>query len=163
YQDTIVRPNLPDMTGGSEALISGAEALVGNQLMTVRIDPRGSTYDVYFPTVGLRSSVRPREGDLPHSRCHFRAIMGGLSGGRRLDWFTEQAAWVPYQQYLGVTNLLTTKLSWRRGPINVMITDIAVIGDCLPTNAGHETAPGQYIKRFSIKNEGTEECRAVFA
>ena len=40
--------------------IAGAEALVGNRLMTVRVDSRGSTYDVYFPTVGLRSSVRPR-------------------------------------------------------------------------------------------------------
>jgi glucoamylase len=163
YQDTIVRPNLPGSTEGADALIAGAEALVGNRLMTARIDSRGSTYDVYFPTVGLRSSVRPKEGDLPHSRCHFRAIMGGLSIGRRLDWFTEQAAWVPYQQYLGATNLLTTKLSWRRGPINVMITDMCVIGDCLPTNAGRETSPGQYIKRFSIKNDGAEECRAVFA
>ena len=131
--------------------------------MTVRVDSRGSTYDVYFPTVGLRSSVRPKEGELPHSRCHFRAIIGGLSVGRRLDWFTEQAAWVPYQQYLGVTNLLTTKLSWRRGPINVMITDMAVTGDCLPTNAGRETSPGQYVKRFSIKNDGDAACGAVFA
>ncbi len=70
---------------------------------------------------------------------------------------------MPYQQYLGVTNLLTTKLSWRRGPINVMITDMAVMGDCLPTNAGQEKSPGQYIKRFSIKNDGAEHCRAVFA
>ena len=142
---------------------AGAEGLVGNRMMTVRVDPRGSTYDLYFPTVGLHSSVRPREGDLPHSRCHFRAIVGGLAVGRRLDWFTERAAWEPYQQYLGVTNLLTTKLSWRRGPINVMITDMAVMGDCLPTNAGREKSPGQYIKRFWIKNDGTEACRAVFA
>ncbi len=131
--------------------------------MTALVDHRGSTYDLYFPTVGLHSSVRPREGDLPHSRCHFRAIVGGLAVGRRLDWFTERAAWDPYQQYLGVTNLLTTKLSWRRGPINVMITDMAVMGDCLPTNAGREKSPGQYIKRFWIKNEGAQECRTVFA
>ena len=163
YQDTIVRPNLPDRIEGIDALVSGAEALVGNRMMTVRIDPRGSTFDLYFPTVGLHSSVRPREGDQPHSRCHFRAIIGGLSIGRRLDWFTERGAWVPYQQYLGATNLLTTKLSWRRGPINVMITDMAVMGDCLPTNAGHEKSPGQYIKRFSIKNEGLEPRRTVFA
>ena len=64
-------------------------------MMTVRVDARGSTYDLYFPTVGLHSSVRPREGDLPHSRCHFRAIVGGLAVGRRLDWFTERAAWDP--------------------------------------------------------------------
>ena len=44
-----------------------------------------------------------------------------------------------------------------------MITDMAVMGDCLPTNAGREKSPGQYIKRFSIKNDGTEACRAVFA
>ena len=44
-----------------------------------------------------------------------------------------------------------------------MITDMAVMGDCLPTNAGLEKSPGQYIKRFSIKNDGAERCRAVFA
>ena len=154
YQDTIVRPNLPDRTESTDPLVSGAEGLVGNRMMTVRVDARGSTYDLYFPTVGLHSSVRPREGDLPQSRCHFRAIVGGLAVGRRLDWFTERAAWDSYQQYLGVTNLLTTKLSWRHGPINVMITDFVVMGDCLPTNAGREKSPGQYIKRFWIKNEG---------
>ena len=47
-------------------------------------------YDVYFPTVGLHSDVRPAEGDLPQSRSHFRAIVGGLAIGRRLDWFTER-------------------------------------------------------------------------
>ena len=61
--------------------------------MTVRVDGRGSTYDVYFPTVGLHSYVRPREGDNPQSRSHFRAIIGGLAVGERLDWFTERAAW----------------------------------------------------------------------
>ena len=69
-----------------------------NQEMTVRIDSRGTTYDIYFPTVGLHSSVRPREGDDPQSRSHFRAITGGLAVGRRLDWFTERAAWDPFQQ-----------------------------------------------------------------
>ena len=163
YQDTIVRPNLPDRTESMSSLLPGAEGLVGNRLMTVRVDARGSTYDVYFPTVGLHSYVRPREGDLPQSRCHFRGIIGGLAVGRRLDWFTERAAWDPYQQYQGATNLLTTKLAWRNGPIEVMITDFAALGDCLPLNAGREKSPGQYIKRFLIKNEGTEPRRAVFA
>ena len=163
FQDTIVRPNLPDRTESMDSLLPGAEGLVGNRLMTVRVDARGSTYDVYFPTVGLHSYVRPREGDLPQSRCHFRGIIGGLAVGRRLDWFTERAAWDPYQQYQGATNLLTTKLTWRHGPIQVMITDFAALGDCLPLNAGREKSTGQYIKRFLIKNEGTEPKRAVFA
>ncbi len=82
---------------------------------------RGSTYDLYFPTVGLHSSVRPQgRGPVLRARCHFRAIVGGLAVGRRLDWFTERAAWDPYQEYQGATNLLTTKLSWRHGPINVL-------------------------------------------
>ena len=85
-----MRPNLPDRTESIDSLLAGAEGLVGNRLMTVRVDGRGSTYDVYFPTVGLHSYVRPREGDLPQSRCHFRGIIGGLSVGRRLDWFTER-------------------------------------------------------------------------
>jgi hypothetical protein len=78
--------------------------------MTVRVDARGSTYDLYFPTAGLHSSIRPKEGDLPQSRCHFSAIVGGLAVGGRLDWFTERAAWDSYQEYQGATNLLTTKL-----------------------------------------------------
>jgi hypothetical protein len=163
YQDAIVRPNLPDRTEANDALLWGAEALVGNRMMTIRIDARGSTYDLYFPTAGLHSSVRPREGDLPQSRCHFRAIIGGLSVGRRVDWFIERAAWEPYQQYQGATNLLMTKLSWRHGPIQVKVTDFAPMGDCLPLNAGHERSPGQYIKRFMIENGGNEAKRAVFA
>ncbi len=163
FQDTLVRPNLPDRTESNESLLGGAEALVGNRMMTIRVDGRGSTYDIYFPTVGLHSFVRPREGDQPQSRCHFRAIVGGLAVGRRLDWFSERAAWEPYQQYQGVTNLLTTRLSWRSGPIQVLIVDFAAMGECLPKNAGQEKSPGQYIKRFLIKNEGREPRAAVFA
>jgi GH15 family glucan-1,4-alpha-glucosidase len=163
FQDTVVRPNLPDRTEAGDALPWGAEGLVGNRMMTIRVDARGSTYDVYFPTTGLHSSVRPREGDVPQSRCHFRAIVGGLAVGRRVDWFTERAAWDPYQHYQGATNLLMTKLSWRHGPINVLVTDFAAMGDCLPANAGHEKSGGQYIKRFNIKNDGPEARRAHFA
>jgi hypothetical protein len=163
FQDAIVRPNLPDRTEASEALLWGAEGLVGNRLMTIRVDARGSTYDLYFPTAGLHSSIRPKEGDIPQSRCHFRAIVGGLSAGRRVDWFTERAAWEPYQHYQGATNLLMTKLSWRHGPINVKITDFAPMGDCLPLNAGQERSPGQYIKRFTIENDGNEARSAYFA
>jgi glucoamylase len=163
YQNTLVRPNLPDRTESHESFSPGAEGLVGNRMMTVRVDARGSTYDLYFPTVGLHSFVRPKEGDQTQSRCHFQAIIGGLAIGRRLDWFSERSAWEPYQQYLGATNILTTKLRWRQGPIQVLVTDFAAMGDCLPRNAGQERSPGQYIKRFSIKNEGSEPRQAVFA
>jgi GH15 family glucan-1,4-alpha-glucosidase len=163
YQDTIVRPNLPDRAEAADSLLMGAEALVGNRSMTVRVDARGSTYDIYFPTVGLHAAVRPKEGDLPQSRCHFRAIIGGLAVARRVDWFSERAAWHPYQEYQGATNLLTTRLTWRHGPISVKITDFAAMGDCLPANAGREKSPGQYIKRFLIKNGGREARRATFA
>ena len=130
--------------------------------MTARVDGRGSTYDVYFPTVGLHSYVRPREGDNPRSRTHFRAITGGLAVGRRLDWFTERGAWESFQQYQGATNLLTTKLNWRYGPIQVLMTDFVAMGECLPVNAGREKSPGQYLKRFFIKNEADEAKKAVF-
>jgi glucoamylase len=163
HQETRVRPNLPDRSNTSDFLLPGAEALVGNRLMTARVDGRGSTYDLYFPTVGLHSSVRPKEGDLLHSRCHFRAIIGGLAVGRRLDWFTERAAWDVYQQYQGVTNLLSTKLTWRHGPVQVFITDFVPMGECLPQNAGREKSPGQYIKRYFVKNEGASPRRAIFA
>ncbi len=163
YQDTVVRPNLPDLADPADSLSPGAEGLIGNRLMTVRVGARGSTYDVYFPTVGLHSSVRPKQGDLPHSRCHFRGIIGGLALDRRLDWFTERTAWDSYQQYQGATNLLTTKLTWRRGRIEVLITDLVAMGDCLPLNAGREKSPGQYIKRFLFKNDGNEPRDAIFA
>ncbi len=162
YQDTIVRPNLPDQTEASDTVLVPAEALVGNRHMTARVDGRGSTYDIYFPTVGLHSFVRPREGDDPRSRSHFRAILGGLAVGRRLDWFTERAAWDAVQHYQGATNLLTTKLSWRYGPIRVLITDFVAMGESLPQNAGREKSPGQCLKRFFIKNEGDQTRRAVF-
>jgi hypothetical protein len=162
YQDTIVRPNLPDQTESTESSLPEAEGLIGNRHMTVRIDARGSTYDIYFPTVGLHSSVRPREGDNPRSRSHFRAIVGGLGVGRRLDWFSERGPWDSFQQYLGATNLLTTKLKWRYGPIQVLLTDFVGMGECLPLNAGHEKSPGQYLKRFFITNNGDEPQEAVF-
>ena len=162
YQDTIVRPNLPEPSDSYDSSESIAEGLVGNRLMTGRVDGRGGTFDVYFPTVGLHSFVRPREGDNPRSRSHFRSIIGGLAVGRRLDWFTERAAWDSFQQYQGATNLLTTKLNWRHGPIHVLMTDFVAMGECLPLNAGREKSPGQYIKRFFIKNEGDEPQTAVF-
>src|SRR5262245_49970107 len=65
YQDVIVRPNLPDRTEAASVALTMPEGLVGNRMMTARVDGRGSTYDVYFPTVGLHSDVRPSEGDLP--------------------------------------------------------------------------------------------------
>ena len=72
FQDTIVRPNLPERTESTEVLAEGPEGLVGNRMMSARVDQRGSTYDVYLPTVGLHSDVRPAEGDQPQSRSHFR-------------------------------------------------------------------------------------------
>jgi hypothetical protein len=162
FQDTVVRPNLPQRADNGDCLLPNAEGLVGNRLMTVRVDPRGSTYDIYFPTVGLHSKVRPREGDLPYSRCHFRAIIGGLSLGRRLNWFSEREAWDCEQEYLGATNLMRTKLFSRQGPIHVWITDLVAMGDCLPVNAGWEKSPGQYIKRFWFTNHSDQAICATF-
>ncbi len=162
-QDTTVRPNLPDRIETAEIVGIGPEGLVGNRQMSARVDARGSTYDVYFPTVGLHSDVRPAEGDRPQSRSHFRTIVGGLAVGRRLDWFTERLSWESFQHYLGATNLLMTELSWRAGPIRVLITDFVAMGGSLPKTAGGTESPGQYLKRFRVKNEGTEPRRALFA
>jgi hypothetical protein len=161
-QDTVVRANLPDRTESSEVVSVAPEGLVGNRMMTARVDARGSTYDVYFPTVGLHSDVRPAEGDLPQSRSHFRAIVGGLAVGRRLNWFTERLSWEPFQHYLGATNLLMTELTSRNGPFRVVITDLVVMSGELPRTAGGTESPGQYIKRFRIQNEGAEACKALF-
>jgi len=162
YQDTIVRPNLPDRTESSEIVPLGPEGLVGNRMMTVKVDARGSTYDIYFPTVGLHSDVRPAEGDLPQSRSHFRALVGGLAVGHRLDWFTERLSWEAFQHYQGATNLLMTELTWRNGPIRVLTTDFVAMGGGLPRTAGGTGSPGQYLKRFRVKNEGAERRRALF-
>ncbi len=162
YQDTIVRPNLPVRTETYDVFPPASEGLVGNRMMTARVDSRGSTLDVYFPTVGLHSDVRPAEGELPQSRSHFRAIVAGLAIGRRLDWFGERLAWATFQHYQGATNLLMTELNWKHGPIRVLATDFVARGDCLPRTAGGTESPGQYIKRFRIINDGPEATRAVF-
>ena len=161
-QDTIVRPNLPDRSESSEIVGASPEGLVGNRMMTARVDARGSTYDLYFPTVGMHCDVRPADGDWPQSRAHFRTIVGGLAVGRRLDWFTERLCWEAFQHYQGATNLLMTELSWRNGPIRVLATDFVAMGDSLPRTAGGTLSPGQYIKRFRMINEGTEPRRALF-
>ena len=163
FQDTIVRPNLPDRTESAEIVPVGPEGLVGNRMMTVRVDARGSTYDVYFPTVGLHSDVRPAEGDLPQSRSHFRAIVGGLAVGRRLDWFTERLS-------LGGVPALP---GGDQPPDDR--ADLAERADpradhrlrrhgrrACPGRPAGPSSPGQYIKRFRIKNEGTEPRRALF-
>ncbi len=162
YQEVIVRPNLPDNTENATAATAGPEGLVGNRMMTVRVDERGSTYDVYFPTVGLHSDVRPAQGDLPQSRSHFRGIVAGLAAGRRLDWFSERLNWEAYQHYQGATNLLVTDLDWRHGPIRVVTTDFVVLGPDLPRTAGGIESPGQYIKRFRLTNNDDQPRHAVF-
>jgi hypothetical protein len=162
YQNVLVRPNLPDRTEVHETIVSMPEGLVGNRLMTARVDARGSTYDIYFPTVGLHSDVRPAEGDLPHSRSHFRGIVAGLAVGRRLDWFAERSSWEVFQHYMGATNLLVTELTSRHGPIRVLVTDLVVMGPELPRTAGGSESPGQYLKRYRVCNEGLEQRQVVF-
>jgi len=162
YQDALVRANLPDRTESAAVVLPVAEGLVGNRMMTARVDARGSTYDLCYPTVGLHSDVRPSEGDLPQSRSHFRGIVGGLAVGRRIDWFTERQSWEAFQHYQGATNLLQTELGWRDGPIRVLITDFAVAEAALPKTAGGTASPGQYVKRFRISNEGPEPRRTLF-
>jgi glucoamylase len=162
FQDAIVRPNLPWKNESPESPYANPEGLVGNRMMTVRVDSRGSAHDVYFPTVGLHSDVRPAEGELPQSRSHFRSIVAGLAMGRRLDWFGERLAWGAFQHYQGATNLLMTELNWRHGPIRVLATDFVAKGPCLPRTAGGTETPGQYIKRYRVINDGPEPTSAVF-
>ncbi|WP_435019381.1 glycosyl hydrolase [Tundrisphaera sp. TA3] len=161
-QDAIVRPNLPDPSETIEVPPPGPEGIVGNRTMTVRVDGRGGTHDIYFPSVGLHSDVRPAEGELPRSRSHFRAIVAGLAIGRRLDWFGERRAWGTFQHYQGATNVLMTELSWRHGPIRVLAVDFVAKGSCLPRSAGGTESPGQYLKRFRIANDGPEPISAIF-
>ncbi len=55
-----------------------------------------------------------------------------------------------------------TELTWRNGPIRVLTTDFVAMGASLPRTAGGTASPGQYLKRFRVKNEGTEARRALF-
>lgn len=162
YQEVVVRPNLPDRSESNDVASLSPEGLVGNRMMTARVDSRGSTFDIYYPTVGLHSDVRPAEGDLRQGRSHFRAIVGGLAVGRRLDWFSERSSWDVFQTHLGATNLLVTDLSWRHGSIKIRATDFVVMGDDMPRTAGGTESPGQYIKRYRIRNEGDEPRKAIF-
>jgi GH15 family glucan-1,4-alpha-glucosidase len=164
YQEAVVRPNVPEKAETPSGATGAPEGLIGNRMMTVLVDERGGTHDVYYPTVGLHSDVRPASGDQPQSRVHFRAIVGGLATGYRLDWFCERLAWDGFQHYQGATNLLVTELKWRHGPIRVVVTDFAATGPNLPRTAGGAVSPGQYIKRFRIVNEGSRPLeRATFA
>ncbi|WZO99220.1 glycosyl hydrolase [Isosphaeraceae bacterium EP7] len=162
YQDTMVRPNLPDRTDTGEVLVAPPEGLAGNRMMTARIDDRGSTYDLYFPTVGLHSNIRPAEGEQPQSRSNFRSIVAGLALGQRLEWFAERHTWHAFQHYLGATNVLMTELTWRHGPIRVLATDFVAMGHDLPRTAGGTESPGQYVKRFRVFNDGDEPRQATF-
>lgn len=162
WQDSIVRPNPPEPGASADPAAASPEGLVGNRRMTARVDARGTTLDVFFPTVGLHSDVRPAAGERPDSRSHFRGIAAGLAIGRRLDWFGERPAWGAFQHYQGATNLLTTELTWRHGPIRVLITDFMARGDGLPRTAGGTASPGQYLKRFRVVNDGAEPVEAVF-
>lgn len=161
-QEMIVRPNLPDRTESAEITHDSIEGLTGNRMMTIRVDNRGTTYDVYFPTVGLHSDVRPAEGDRPRSRSHFRSIVAGIAAGERLDWFNETAGWDAFQYYQGATNVLVTELKWRRGPIRVLASDYAVMGPDLPRTAAGSESPGQYIKSYRIINKGAEPLKVIF-
>ncbi len=161
HQEVVVRPNLPLPQRGGPASAT-VEGLVGNQMMTVRVDARGSTDDIFFPTTGLHSDVRPASGDLSDSPSHFRTIMGGLAIGPRLEWFDERLSWEVFQRYQGATNVLVTSLRWRHGPIRVQQTDFAATGPDLPKTATGNESPGQYLKRFRVINEGSEPRRALF-
>jgi GH15 family glucan-1,4-alpha-glucosidase len=159
WREFQVRPNLPDRTESSEPLTIG---LVGNRHMTARVDERAATFDLFFPTVGLHSNVRPAEGDLSNSRSHFRTIVGGLALGSRLDWFAERMSWDASQHYRPETNLLETEFRWRRGPVRVIAVDFAAMGPDFPRTGGGLESKGQYIKRFRILNESPEALSAMF-
>lgn len=162
YQEVVIRPNLPFKSESPMSSVSGPEGLVGNRHMTARIDDRGSTYDIYFPTVGLHADVRPALGDQPESRSHFRAIVGGVAVGSRLDWFSERTSWEALQRYQGASNLLVTELVSRHGRLRVTATDFVGMGPTLPTTAGGGRSPGQYFKRFRIQNPSDRPQRTVF-
>ncbi len=162
YQEVVIRPNLPARNEMPMGSMSGPEGLVGNRHMNARVDERGATYDIYFPTVGLHSDVRPASGDNPQSRSHFRGILGGLATGNRLDWFSERLSWEAVQRYQGSSNLLVTELTSRHGRIRVNITDFMGMGPTLPTTAGGGRSPGQYFKRFRITNDGDQALKTTF-
>jgi hypothetical protein len=164
FQESLVRANFPAQDLSPSHAVQGPEGLVGNRMMTVRVDERGATYDIYYPTVGLHSGVRPAAGDQLQSRSHFRAILGGLTAcGARLDWFCERQSWDVFQRYQGATNLLVTELTSRNAPVRVVITDFVAMGSDLPRTAGGTLAPGQYFKRFRIFNDGDQPLdRALF-
>jgi hypothetical protein len=161
YQDVEVRPNLPVRTEAARTPGGIPEGLVGNRHMTVKVDGRGATYDVFFPTVGLHADVRPAEGERPHSRSHFRTIVAGLAIGRRLDWFDERVSWDASQAYREGTNVLVTRLQWRRGAVQVEQSDFVVSDADLPLANGH-VAPGQYIKRYVITNATPSKITPLF-
>lgn len=162
FQEVVVRPNLPEVRESARHVNGSPEGLVGNRRMTAKVDARGSTFDLFFPTVGMHREVRPAEGERPMSRCHFRALSGGLAIERRLDWFEERLAWEARQSYEPGTNLLRTELDWRHGPISVRVLDFLAMGPSFPKTDGGSVSTGQYVKRVRITNRGDLTHRALF-
>jgi len=162
YQDTVVRPNLPYPTEPAEVVPIGPEGLVGKPDDDRARRRAGVDVRRLFPDRRAPFRRPPGRGELPQSRSHFRAIVGGLAIGRRFDWFTERSSWDVFQHYLGATNLLTTELAWRNGPVRVRITDFAAAASSLPKTSGGTESPGQYLKRFRVTNEGKEPLRSIF-
>ena len=143
YQDTIVRPNLPDRTEASRCPALGSRGL-GRQPADdgpgrcAGFDLRRLFSHGRPPFVGPAQGGRPAAEPLSLSRDRRRpgASAGGSTGSPSGPPGTR------YQQYQGATNLLTTKLTWRYGPIQVLITDFVAMGDCLPA----ERRPGEIAR-----------------
>ena len=157
-------PNLPDRTESTDSLLArsrgaGRQPLDDGPGRRPRLDLRRlfSRRSACIRMFGPEKATCPRAAAISARSSAASRSAAGSTGS------PERAAWEPYQQYQGATNLLTTKLTWRHGPIQVLITDFVAMGDCLPLNAGREKSPGQYIKRFLIRNEGTEARTAIFA
>lgn len=161
WMDIVVRANVPSYELSPAHATQAPEGLIGNRAMTVLVDRRASTFDMYYPSVGLHSEVRPAHGDQPQSRVHFRAITAGLALGRTVDWFCDPAGWDASQGYQGATNVLVTQLGWRGGPVRVTATDFVAHGNDLPRTPDGPPANGQYLKRYRIVNEGHTDRKGV--
>ena len=159
HQNTMVRPNLPDRTESAEIVASSPEGLVGNRRMTAKVDARGSTYDVYFPDRRAPLRRPPQRGGPAAEPFPLPGHRRG-PGGRPTTRLVHRAA------LLGVVPALSggdqppgdrADLAERADPG----LDDRLHGDGRQpaSDGGGTESPGQYLKRFRVKNEGSEPRR----
>ena len=158
HPDTMVRPNLPDRTSTSE-IVSLVPRGAGRQPDDDRAGRREAARpmtSISRPSGSIPTCGRPRATCRRAGRTSARSWAGWRSAAGSTG-SPSRSRGRSFQHYQGATNLLVTELTWRHGPIRVLVDRLRGDGRrTCPRTAGGTESPGQYLKRFRVTNEGPE-------